>query len=113
MVDGISKPYQYFSMTTDNVDVRDLLNAQTGKLEWPELQRHFARGLVLKVADDLDLVEVAALVVKDDRDTIETWAAGGQVAKVTDEDAKAWEADRPLFWAVVVAPWVLVQEITT
>ena len=30
-----------------------------------------------------------------------------------DEDAKRWEQNKQTFWSVVVAPWVLVQEIHT
>jgi hypothetical protein len=26
-------------------------------------------------------------------------------------DAEIWHARQPMFWAVVVAPWVLVQEV--
>ena len=39
----------------------------------------------------------------------EAWIAGGEVAPVSDAQALAWyEADAEL-WAVVAAPWVLVQ----
>lgn len=93
------------------VDVRALLNAQTGRLAWPELQRHFARGAVIRVAGNLDLVEVAARVVEDDRAVVERWLGEGRLAHATLEDARRWELDRAEFWAVVAAPWVLVQEV--
>ena len=96
----------------EEVDVRDLLNAQTGKLEWPELQRHFAQGKLIKVIDELDLVEVAARIVADDKEAIASWTKSGMVSRAVDEDARRWEADRPLFWAVVAAPWVVIQEIS-
>lgn len=42
---------------TGSVDIlRAKLNAETGKLVWNELERHFARGVVIKVAGDLDLL---------------------------------------------------------
>ncbi len=100
-------------MTEPEASVRDLLNSQTGKLGWPELQRHFARGVVIKVAPDLDLVDTAALMVKDDKEAIEVLTRSGQMERASTEDAKGWESARPVFWAVVVAPWVLVQEIET
>ena len=98
-------------MTEPEANVRDLLNSQTGKLEWPELQRHFARGVVIRVAPDLDLVETAAQMVEDDKEAIEALTQSGKIARASDEDARNWEANNPLFWSVVVAPWVLVQEV--
>ena len=34
------------------------LNQQTARVHWQELETHFARGVVIQVASDLDLVEV-------------------------------------------------------
>ena len=87
-----------------------LLNAQTARLEWDELLRHFARGVVIKVAADLDLVAVAVAMVQDDKPCVEAWLQEGQIHNATDEDAQAWQASNSVFWAVVAAPWVLVQE---
>jgi hypothetical protein len=97
-------------MTEPEANVRDLLNSQTGKLEWPELQRYFARGVVIRVAPELDLIEIAAMMVEDNTEAFEALTDSGKITRASDEDAKAWEVDRPLFWSVVVAPWVLVQE---
>jgi len=91
------------------IDARDLLNTQTAKIEWEELQRHFARGVVIKVAPELDLVNVASQIIADNKTEVEAWMASGQVANASDDDARAWTKTQPTFWAVVVAPWVLVQ----
>jgi len=93
-----------------DLDVRHLLNAQTGRIGWAELQRHFARGLLLWVDPDLDLVEVAARIVDDDKDRVTAWLEQGKLAKPDLKQAKTWQATQPEFWAVVAAPWVLVQE---
>jgi len=87
-------------------------NAQTGKLDWPELARHFARGVVVSVSAQLDLVEVAVAMAQDRVDDIDSWSANGQVRRANDDDARAWHERNSVFWSVVVAPWVLVQEIT-
>ncbi|WP_455380735.1 DUF2288 domain-containing protein [Acidihalobacter prosperus] len=87
------------------------LNAETARIEWPELERHFARGTLLKVASSLDLIEVAASMVRDDGKSVRGWMTDGALAKATEHDARGWVARQPSFWAVVVAPWVLVQEI--
>jgi hypothetical protein len=87
------------------------LNMETGQIAWPELQRHFARGVVIKVEPELDLIDVAVKFVKDDRTAIESWLNGGSIARASDEDATTWAEATTVFWAIVVAPWVLIQEL--
>ncbi len=94
----------------DDIDVRHLLNAQTGRIGWAELQRHFARGLLLWVAPELDLVEVASRIVKDDRAAVTAWLEQGKLVKPDRKLAKEWQQREPEFWAVVAAPWVVAQE---
>lgn len=86
-------------------------NAQTARLGWSELVRHFARGVVLKVASDMDLVAVAAAVAQDRAEEVEAWTRAGKIRRASDDDARDWHDQGTVFWAVVVAPWVLVQEI--
>jgi hypothetical protein len=93
-----------------DIDVRHLLNAQTGRIGWTELQRQFAQGLLLWVAPELDLVEVAAHIVKDDRAMVTAWLETGKLVKPDLAMAHDWQQSQPEFWAVVAAPWVLVQE---
>ncbi len=89
------------------------LNNQTGKLTWPELERYFARGVVLMVKEGIDLVDVAICFVEDDAEAVERWKSEGKLSQATVEDAQRWVASDPLFWGIVVAPWVLIQEIST
>lgn len=86
------------------------LNQHSGKLAWSELERHFARGVVLKVAVELDLIDVAVAMVENNCDTISGWVDHAAVEPVSTEDAKRWHDQTSTFWAVVVAPWVLIQE---
>ncbi len=86
------------------------LNAETGLLSWDELIRYFARGVVVRVDSSLDLVEVAKVVCEDNSAVFEKWVAEGLVARATDDDARLWNRTQPAFWAVVTAPWVLVQQ---
>lgn len=92
-------------------DLRDELNKEAGKLEWPELARHYARGVVVCVAPELDLIEVAARFVADDKAFVEAELNSGRIARATDDDATRWNQKNSMFWAVVTAPWVLVQEV--
>ncbi len=84
-------------------------HGQTARIPWRELQTHYARGSVVLVAPELDLVEVAVQLGLDNAAQFQQWIDGGQVAAASDEQAKGWyQQDREL-WAVVAAPWVLVQ----
>ncbi len=93
------------------VGIRDKLNTEAGKLEWHELEKFFAKGVVIRVAASLDLIDVAAAMAEDDVSSIAAWKAEGHIGPPSDDDVAAWLASKPLFWAVVVAPWVVIQEI--
>jgi len=86
------------------------LHAQTARVAWLELERHFARGVVIQASAELDLVEVATCLANDDRAAVEAWLAGGQLAHLSLDTARDWSGRDPELWAVVVAPWVVVQE---
>lgn len=88
----------------------DKLNLETGQIAWSELVRHFARGVVIKVLEGRDLVEVANCLARDDTNQLKLWLEDKSVARASDDDARDWTAREPVFWCVVTAPWVLVQE---
>jgi len=90
--------------------LRAKLNLETAQLGWPELERHFARGDVIKVAVGVDLVDAALHIAENNTASVEAWLAEGRIARAGIADAEDWHTRQPMFWAVVVAPWVLVQE---
>ncbi|WP_151448983.1 DUF2288 domain-containing protein [Lacisediminimonas profundi] len=85
------------------------LNQETAAIPWSELTRWFASGMVIAVSPELDLIEVAAAMTRDDTAAFSDWISGQRVAKVTDEQARAWLEQDLQVWAVVVKPWILVQ----
>ena len=87
------------------------LNLETAKISWQELQRFFAQGLIVVVDSELDLLDTAAKFVTNDSNSVESLLSDGKVFKAQTDDAKKWNDIDGDFWAVVVAPWVLVQEI--
>ena len=90
---------------------RAKVNLDTSTIPWRELQRFFASGAAIAVSKDLDLVEVAFQISDDNKAQVEQWMQAGQVGQVTDEQALTWyEADVHM-WAVVISPYVLVQEM--
>lgn len=85
------------------------LASETARVDWAELERFFAKGQVIEVAVDLDLVEVAVHVASDKGRQVERWMQAGQFGLLNTDSARSWaRGDREL-WAVVVAPWILVQ----
>lgn len=86
------------------------LLGETAPIRWEELQPFFARGAVLWVDGRLDLVEVALAVAEDDKTKVAAWLTSGELGKVEPSRAEDLLARDPQLWAVVVAPWVLIQE---
>lgn len=94
-------------------ELKARFNRETSKISWQELQRYYASGAVVAVAAGLDLIEVACQFSRDNKAAVEGWLASGEVARVSDQQAGQWLQQDSVHWAVVVAPWVLVQEVTT
>jgi len=102
-------------MTNDDqpeLNLKQKLNLETGKLSWPELQTYFARGVVIIVTPACDLIEVAVQLSEDNAQLIEQMINKGEIIRANDEHAIHWLETSPSFWSVVISPWVLVQEIT-
>lgn len=99
-------------MKTDplkDTELHDKINRETARVRWSELERHFAHGSVVYVSTELDLVEAALRIAHDDKEAIARWMAEGKLAKVTDLQARTWQAADAQLWASVVSPFVLVQ----
>ena len=77
------------------------MSNETARIRWAELERHFARGVV---------VRVASAFVRDDEAAVMDWMSTRRVWRASTEDAQDWHQRNPDLWAVVAAPWVLVQE---
>jgi hypothetical protein len=85
------------------------LNRETGKLSWQELQPYFAKGSLLHLETGYDLVDIAASLVKDDKSIILPLIENKLLGQLQDETAKTFDLTN-MFWAVVVAPWVVIQK---
>ena len=105
-------------MATDDKKITDAdvlranINSETSQISWSELQRFFAGGWLIYVSSTTNLLDVAVAFSLDDKDEVSKWLTTGEVAKVSDEQAKQWHDENTIFWSTVVKPWVLVQPIT-
>ena len=83
----------------------------TSRIEWSALERHFAAGNLLSVSQGLDLLTVAEAFTRDDTEQVRQWMECKQLGLASDAEAANWSTRDPdTLWAVVVRPWVLVQD---
>ncbi|NVK32617.1 MAG: DUF2288 family protein [Gammaproteobacteria bacterium] len=86
------------------------LLGETARCGFADLVRPFAKGQLVEVVEAVDLIAVAQALNRDDAQQFQAWINEGVVSRVSDDRAKDWTSRDPELWAVVVAPWVLVQE---
>lgn len=94
----------------DEDELKAKLVMETARMPWTELQRFYARGQVVRVAPELDLIETAVAVAEDDKARVQQWLERGLFGEVSPDQAQTWYDDGASLWSLVVAPWVLVQE---
>ncbi len=97
--------------TDPELTLEQRINLETARISWTELQRQFAQGVLIVAEGSLDLVQTAADFIDDRSDKIQRLMGQGRIRKAEMEDARRWELQDAELWAVVAAPWVLVQEI--
>ena len=90
--------------------LRGEYHSQTARIHWHELQTWYARGCVIRVDGELDLVETAVQLGLDNTALFAELTAAGGVEPVSETQALAWYEANPELWAVVAPPWVLVQQ---
>lgn len=86
------------------------LLGETAQITWAEIMPQFAKGNVLWVASQQDLVAVAEYIINDDKKQVSALMQQKALHVLTDATAMDYAARDPELWAVVVAPWVIIQE---
>ena len=97
-------------MSTETSTLYAKLLGETAAITWAELEPFFARGVLLWVDGGQDLVAVAEAMASDDRRRVQAWMEQGFLQKLDDARAQDWQSRDPQLWAVVVAPWILIQD---
>ena len=98
------------SSNDDTSELITRLNGETAKIEWHQLQKHYASGSVISVAPGFDLIKVAIALHRDDTAQVKQWLAKKLVTEVNDTLAQRWFEEKTSVWALVIPPFVLVQE---
>ena len=98
------------SSKDDTSELITRLNGETAKIEWHQLQKHYASGSVISVAPGFDLIKVALALHRDDIAQVKQGLAEKLVTEVNDTQAQRWYDEKTSVWALVIPPFVLVQE---
>ncbi|SEJ07752.1 hypothetical protein SAMN03159495_2226 [Pseudomonas sp. NFR16] len=97
-------------MTQEPSTLYAKLLGETASITWKELQPFFAKGALLWVDPSRDLIAVAQAFAENAEAKVAAWLEAGEVGKVSESKALDLLERDPALWAVVVAPWVLIQE---
>lgn len=96
----------------DIENIKQEILSQTARINYTELERHFAAGKLIYVSDELDLIEVGVNLIQDNKAQFENWVAKNLIYPVTDAQAQHWTLQHSALWTSVINPWILVQERT-
>ncbi|MFZ0152864.1 DUF2288 domain-containing protein [Pseudomonas sp.] len=86
------------------------LLGETAVIEWKALERFWAKGDLIWVDPSLDLIEVAQAMAENRGETFAAWRNAGTVGPVSAEQALDLQSRYPEIWAVVVSPFIVIQE---
>jgi hypothetical protein len=93
-------------------DLRAELAEILDEAEWDWLIPHVQRDVVVVVVQGLDLLDVGVAIATDNVSSVQFWIGEQLIAKPSPAQMQAWNADRnKKFQALIVQPYVLVQEI--
>jgi len=93
-----------------NAPIRDKLASERAVSDWRSLAPHHARGALFLVEGELDPLDAAVAVARDDTGRVAEWIATGQLRKPTDEEATTWGADLDTpFEFLIVQPFVIAR----
>jgi hypothetical protein len=91
--------------------LRETLAEGLSEAPWSMLEAHAQRDAVILVSADLELLDVAVALAKDDGAAVTTWMSQGLLSKPDAVAITTYEADGARRWPfVIVAPFVLVHE---
>jgi len=97
-------------MTDEPSTLYAKLLGETAVIEWKALERFWAKGDLIWVEPPLDLIEVAQAMAENRSESVAKWRSDGLVAAVSSEQAFDLQSRDPEIWAVVVSPFIVIQE---
>ena len=107
------EPMRYATLGEDPLNDAERLEKYSGVIGWDYIKPHFDRGALLYVDGALDINEVGAAIVADDKSRVANWLKSGDLLRPGEQHAAHWSAAGSQFSVVVVSPFVLVQPADT
>lgn len=93
-------------------DLKKELQDSLDEAPWEWLKPHLDRGTLLNVGFNMDLVDVAFRIAKDDVDYIRKLMNGNFLRRPTPVQIEKWDkTPEKKFRFIIVQPYVLIQEI--
>lgn len=94
-------------------DLREQLAENLDLAEWNWLIPHVKRDVVLVIDRELDLLDVGVAIASDHTSSVQDWISRELIYKPSAEQLSIWNSnDTKKFHALIVPPFVLVQEST-
>ena len=96
-------------MTQDVSTLYAQILGETAQISWQELEKFFAQGVLFSVDPALDLVAVAESIADDNKKQVSALMQQKKLYRLTDEEALNYQSNNQILWAIVLSPWILVQ----
>ena len=93
--------------------LRTQLEENLDQAEWDWLEPHVKREAVIIVEKTLDLLDVGVAIASDNVSSVQHWISEQLIHKPTQQEIAEWNDNRSQrFQALIVQPFVLIQEYT-
>ncbi|QQL44464.1 DUF2288 family protein [Sulfuriroseicoccus oceanibius] len=104
------EPMKYGLLGEDDMPFEEKVAKYTGEVDWSYLEPHYKNEALLWVDPSLELKDVAKALGDDDTETVANWLGNGDLVKIGSLHAMQWEGTDEKFTALVVTPFVLMQQ---
>ena len=102
---------QYDMLGEDASTASERLEKYTGEVTWKYLKSHFEAGALVYIDQALSITEVGEAFTSDDAARVKEWRGKGDIVTPSAPHAEYWEQSGTVFRALVVSPFVLIQEL--
>ena len=99
-------------MSDDVQSLREKLSREIGTCDWSLLAVHASADKLIVVAPGIAFLDAAVVVAQNDTTKVASWIESGQLSKLTPpEQANLKDAPAVFFQFVIVAPFVMAQQV--
>ena len=100
----------YGMLQSDIPNNSQKLDKYVGEVSWEYLEPHFQSGSLIYIDNSLCIKDVGQALAKDDTKKVKQWLRAGDALKPCQAHAKYWNEVNSTFIALVVSPFVIIQE---